>query len=122
MRVPLIHNQQDGQRYILQADRQSLGSPAMLHILAYANEAPPPRLTGWVATPRPEPVERKSGLLLHASLDKRIRFYFPTGEQWADWRGSKLEIEKLPPELAPKVSAAIAAAERIAVKLGYPLA
>jgi hypothetical protein len=120
MRLPLIHNQQDGQRYILQADRKSLGSPAMLHILAYPNEAPPPRLRGWTGVPRPEPAERKSGLLLHASTDKRIRFYFPTRDQWAEWRASKLEIEKLPPEIAPHVSAAIAAAERIAAKLGYP--
>lgn len=119
MRLPLIHNQQDGQRYILNADRRSLGSPAMLHIFAYPVDTPPPRLSGWVGVARPEPVERKAGLLLHASLDKRIRFYFPTQAQWTEWRASTLEVEKLPREIAPHVTAAISAAEKIAEHLGY---
>ncbi|MCX6938402.1 MAG: hypothetical protein NTU80_11000 [Verrucomicrobia bacterium] len=119
MRLPLIHNQQDGQRYILSADRRPLGSPAMLHILAYGNDRPAPRLNSYVSSSRPNPVERKSGLLLHSSEDKRIRFYFPTRAQWAQWRTTALEIEKLPEEIIPHVRAAVSAAEKIAQRLGY---
>jgi hypothetical protein len=92
----------------------------MLHILAYPVDLPAPRLSGWIGTPRPDPVERKNGLLLHASTDKRTRFYFPPRAQWTEWRASTLEIEKLPPEIAPHVTAAINAAEKIAERLGYP--
>lgn len=119
LRLPLIHNQRDGQRYILSADKKNLGSPAMLHVLAYPNDARPPRLSGWVGSPRPEPTERKNGLLLHGTVDKRIRFYFPTLAQWNEWRESPGDWQNLSAEISTQVASALVAARKIAERLGY---
>ncbi len=111
-KLPVIHNQRDGIRYILSLDGQNLGSPDEIHVLLYP-EGKKPSLNGWAATERPSAAERKPGLLLTATSDKRIRLYQATDEQWREWQAQPLALESLPEALRPIVAEALAAAERL---------
>jgi len=111
-KLPVIHNQRDGIRYILSFDGRNMGSPDEIHVLLYP-EGKKPSLNGWAATERPSAAERKPGLLLTATPDKRIRFYQATDEQWREWQAQRPALESLPETLRPIVAEALAAAERL---------
>ena len=111
-KLPLIHNQRDGIRYTLYLDDQNIGSPSPIHVLLYP-EGQKPTLVGWAATERPSATERKPGLLLLATPDKRIRFYQATDDQWQEWQRQRPSLDSIPENLRPVVAEAIAAAERL---------
>jgi hypothetical protein len=115
-RLPLIHNQQEGLRYLLSLDGVSYGSPPQVQVLVHPDSIRP-RLMGWTSRERPTADERKPGLLLAASDDKKLRFYQLTPEQWLEWDKVRPELSSLPEQIRPNALAAIEAAERLRAAL-----
>jgi hypothetical protein len=115
-RMPLIHNQRCGKRYILHFGPEQQGSPCARHILLYSGPERPV-LYGVPPTGRTTTAELKEGLVLLQTWDKRIRFYQLTDAQWAEWNKARPDTTSLPPDLRELVKEAFAAAERLRAKM-----
>jgi hypothetical protein len=115
-RLPVIHNQQEGLRYLLSLDGVSYGSPAQVQVLVHPDSMRP-RLHGWASSPRPTADERKPGLLLGASADKKVRFYQLTTEQWTEWDSARPDLNALPEKIRAYAVDAVKAAERLRATL-----
>lgn len=110
--IPLLHNQRSGLRYRLYFGREKQGSPSDLHILLYTGDNRP-AIYGVPANPHSIAGEHKEGLDLLHTLDRRIRFYQLTDDQWAEWNKTRPDISTFPPQLRDLVAAAFAAAESL---------
>lgn len=110
-RLPLIHNQRSGTRYILAFDKRNMGSPADIHILLYPSDSQKPNFVSLETTNRPTADERKPGLLLLASRDMRIRFYKTTEAQSKEWKKHPIDYAALPDSVRTLTQAACAKAE-----------
>jgi hypothetical protein len=115
-RLPVIHNQQEGLRYLLSLDGVSYGSPAQVQVLVHPDSMRP-RLHGWAAALRPTADERKPRLLLAASADKKVRFYQLTAEQWSEWDAARPDLNAIPEKIRAYALDAIRAAERLRATL-----
>lgn len=115
-RLPVIHNQQEGLRYLLSLDGVSYGSPAQVQVLVHPDSMRP-RLHGWAASLRPSADERKPGLLLAASTDKKVRFYQLTEEQWSEWDAARPDLNALPEKIRANALDAVQSAERLRAAL-----
>ena len=116
-RLPLIHNQRCGKRYRLHFDKAKMGSPCDIHVLLY-EPGRKPLLYGVPAVDRPTADERKEGLSIFATWDKRIRFYQATQSQWAEWEQGLPEFADLDKEIAHFFQLGCTAARRLRQCLG----
>lgn len=115
-RLPVIHNQQEGLRYLLSLDGVSYGSPAQVQVLVHPDSMRT-CLHGWAASQRPTADERKPGLLIAASTDKKVRFYQLTAVQWSEWDAARPDLNALPEKIRAYALEAVQAAERLRATL-----
>ncbi len=111
-RLPLIHNQRCGVRYRLHFDKEKKGSPCDIHVLLYP-AGRKPLLYGIPAFVRPTADERKSGLGILESWDKRVRFYQTTEAQWNEWVKTKIDFSAVPQDLRQLIVTGLDAARHL---------